>query len=48
MFGKKPVDAKDAAKMLLESFTSSNLPTKIAVLKHDVAYTHEAGTSSDP
>jgi diphthamide biosynthesis protein 2 len=52
VFGKKPVDAKDAAKILLESFTLSNPPTtKVAVLKHDVAYTHEAGKlrpSCDP
>lgn len=48
VFGKKPVDAKHAARMLLECFTSSNPPTKVAVLKHDVAYTHEAGTSYDP
>jgi diphthamide biosynthesis protein 2 len=48
VFGKKPVDVQDAAKMLWESFSSSNPPTKVAVFKHDVAYTHEAGTSYDP
>jgi len=42
------VDVKDAAKKLLESCTLSNPPAKVAVLKHDVAYTHEAGTSWDP
>ncbi|KAH9051627.1 diphthamide biosynthesis protein [Lactarius deliciosus] len=42
VFGKKHVDVKDAAKSLLESWTSSNLAAKVAVLKHDVAYTHEA------
>ncbi|KAI9451826.1 diphthamide biosynthesis protein [Lactarius psammicola] len=42
VFGKKPVDVKDAAKMLLESCTSSNPLAKVAVLKHDIAYTHEA------
>ncbi|KAI9439278.1 diphthamide biosynthesis protein [Lactarius indigo] len=39
VFGKKPVDVKDAAKLLLESWTSF---AKVAVLKHDVAYTHQA------
>ncbi|KAH9017780.1 diphthamide biosynthesis protein, partial [Lactarius deliciosus] len=42
VFGKKHVDVTDAAKSLLESWTSSNLAAKAAVLKHDVAYTHEA------
>ncbi|KAH9161619.1 diphthamide biosynthesis protein [Lactarius sanguifluus] len=42
VFGKKPVDVKDAAESLLESWTSSNPSAKVAVLKHDVAYTHEA------
>ena len=45
VFGKKPVDVQDAAKMLWESFSSSNNLTKVAVLKHDVAYAHEAGRS---
>ena len=45
VFGKKPVDVKDAAEKLLESCTSHE---KVAALKHDVAYTHEAGTSCDP
>jgi diphthamide biosynthesis protein 2 len=48
VFGKKPVDVEDAAKMLWESFYSSDSPTKFAVLKHDIAYTHEAGASCDP
>ena len=45
VFGKKPVDVQHAAKILWESFYSSNSLTKVAVLKHDVAYTHEAGRS---
>ncbi|KAH9016449.1 diphthamide biosynthesis protein [Lactarius pseudohatsudake] len=42
VFGKKPVDVTDAGKSLLESWTSSNPSAKVALLKHDVAYTHEA------
>lgn len=48
VFGKKPVDVKDAAEKLLVSYTSSDPSAELVVLKHDVAYTHDAGTSWVP
>ena len=45
VFGKKLVDVTDTAQKLLESYVSSNIPAKIVVFRHDVAYAHEAGAS---
>ncbi|KAH9994336.1 putative diphthamide synthesis protein-domain-containing protein [Russula compacta] len=42
VFGKKPVDVDDAAQKLLESYVSSGISAKSVVLRHEVAYTHEA------
>ena len=43
VFGKKPIDVADAAQKLFDSFASSGVSAKSVVLRHDVAYTHEAG-----
>ncbi|KAI0271164.1 putative diphthamide synthesis protein-domain-containing protein [Russula aff. rugulosa BPL654] len=42
VFGKKPIDVADAAQKLFDSFASSSVSAKSVVLRHDVAYTHEA------
>ncbi|KAI0290206.1 putative diphthamide synthesis protein-domain-containing protein [Russula brevipes] len=41
IFGKKPVDATDAAQKLFESYVTSNISAKSVVFRHDVGYTHE-------
>ncbi|KAF8500350.1 diphthamide biosynthesis protein [Russula emetica] len=42
VFGKKPIDVTDATQKLFDSFASSSVSEKSVVLRHDVAYTHEA------
>ena len=39
----KPIDVADVAQKLFDSFASSSVSAKSVVLRHDVAYTHEAG-----
>lgn len=56
VFGKKPIDVEDCVVRTVETFSShsssaasleSNRCKKI-VLRHDVAYTHQAGTTPIP
>ena len=43
VFGKKPIEVADVAQKLFDSFASSSVSAESVVLRHDIAYTHEAG-----
>lgn len=50
VFGKKPVDVEDCVTRLFETFSSHSSSEssrrKNVVLRHDVAYTHQARKSN--